>query len=208
MKRQCNYMAIMIWMVWAFTLNAVAHAELIGHWKFDGDLTDSVATNDGTASGDVFTGTDNGILGGAAEFDGSGDAIVIPSPSLPGTTWSLTWWSFSPADSANTGYMVASGNPSGYEAFFFRRFGPQVYAGGVTQDTNVTPRISLGEPGPYPRGQWHHHAVLHDGGTSTASWSSPSIGRRSSTPPTPPCTMPSAGSGSTSTRTRRRGSWW
>jgi len=157
-------------MVWAFTLNSVAHAELIGHWRFDRDLTDSVATNDGTASGDVFTGTDNGILGGAAEFDGSGDFIVIPSPSLPGTTWSLTWWSFSPADSANTGYMVASGDPSGYEAFFFRRFGPEVYAGGVTQDTNVTPRISLGEPGPYPRGQWHHHAVLHDGGTSTASW--------------------------------------
>jgi len=170
MKRQGAYMAIMIWMVWAFTLNSIANAELIGHWKFDGDLTDSVATNDGTASGDVFTGTDNGILGGAAEFDGSGDSIVIPSPTLAGTTWSLTWWSFSPADSTNTGYMVASGNPSGYEAFFFRRFGPQVYAGGVTQDTNVTPRISLGEPGPYPRGQWHHHAVLHDGGTSTASW--------------------------------------
>ena len=53
-----------------------------------------------------------------------------------------------PADSTNTGYMVASGNPSGYEAFFFRRYGPEVYAGGITQDTNVTPRISLGEPGP------------------------------------------------------------
>jgi len=145
-------------------------AELIGHWKFDGDLKDSAANNGGTANGDVFAGTSNGILGGAAEFDASGDFIVIPTPSLSGTTWSLTWWSFTSDDSTNTGYMVASGNPSGYEAFFFRRYGPEVYAGGITQDTNVTPRISLGEPGPYPRGQWHHHTVIHDGTSNTAFW--------------------------------------
>ena len=170
MKRQWLCTVIMVWMIWGLSINSVATAELLGHWRFDGDLKDSVATNDGTASGDVFVGIDNGILGGAAEFDGAGDFIVIPTPSLSGTTWSLTWWSFAPADSTNTGYMVASGDPSGYEAFFFRRFGPEVYAGGVTQDTNVTPRISLGEPGPYARGQWHHHAVLHDGTTSTAFW--------------------------------------
>ncbi len=150
-------------------INSVS-AQLIGHWKFDGDLKDSIVSNDGTANGDVFAGTSNGIMGGAAEFDGSGDFIVIPTPSLPGTTWSLTWWSFAPAGSTNTGYMVASGNPSGYEAFFFRRYGPEVYAGGITQDTNVSPRISLGEPGPYPRGQWHHHAVIHDGSSNTAFW--------------------------------------
>jgi len=145
-------------------------ADLIGHWKFDGDLKDSAANNGGTANGDVFAGTSNGILGGAAEFDGSGDFIVIPTPSFSGTTWSLTWWSFTSDDSTNTGYMVASGNPSGYEAFFFRRYGPEVYAGGITQDTNVTPRISLGEPSPYPRGQWHHHTVIHDGTSNTAFW--------------------------------------
>ncbi|MCP4611264.1 MAG: LamG domain-containing protein [Planctomycetes bacterium] len=156
--------------VLALSLINCASAELIGHWKFDGDMNDSVVNNDGTANGDVFAGTSNGVLGGAAEFDGAGDSIVIPTPSLPGTSWSLTWWSFTPADSTNTGYMVASGNPSGYEAVFFRRYGPEIFAGGVTQDTNVTPRISLGEPGPYPRGQWHHHAVLHDGSSSTAFW--------------------------------------
>jgi hypothetical protein len=147
-----------------------ASAELIGYWKFDGDLKDSVVNNDGVANGDVFAGTSNGILGGAAEFDGAGDFIVIPTPLLSGSTWSLTWWSFAPEGSTNTGYMVASGNPSGYEAFFFRRYGAEIYAGGVTQDTNVTPRISLGEPGPYPRGQWHHHAVIHDGNSNTAFW--------------------------------------
>ena len=150
-------------------INSVS-AELIGYWKFDGDLKDSAANNDGVANGDVFAGTSNGIFGGAAEFDGSGDSVVIPTPLLSGTTWSLTWWSFTPEGSTNTGYMVASGNPSGYEAFFFRRFGPEIYAGGITQDTNVTPRISLGEPGPYPRGQWHHHTVIHDGSSNTAFW--------------------------------------
>jgi hypothetical protein len=168
MKRQ--WVSIAVWIVWTLSLTTIANARLIGHWKFDGDLKDSVGTNDGTANGDVFAGTDNGFLGGAAEFDGSGDSVVIPTPALSGTTWSLTWWSFSPADSTNTGYMVASGDPSGFEAIFFRRYGPDVYAGGVTQDTNVTPRISLGEPSPYPRGIWHHHAVLHDGATSTAYW--------------------------------------
>jgi hypothetical protein len=144
--------------------------ELIGYWKFDGDFKDSIAGNDGVANGDVFTGTDNGILGGAAEFDGSGDSVVIATPLLAGTTWTLSWWSFTPEDSTNTGYMIASGNPSGFESFFFRRYGPEVYAGGITQDTNATPRISLGEPGPYPRGQWHHHAVVHDGSSNTAFW--------------------------------------
>jgi hypothetical protein len=157
-------------MVWVLCLNTAANAEIIGHWKFDGNFNDSVGTNHGTGNGNVFAGTSNGMLGGAAEFDGSGDSIVIPTPSLSGTTWSLTWWSFTPAGSSNTGYMVASGNPSGFEAIFFRRYGTDVYAGGVTQDTNVSPRISLGEPGPYPRGHWHHHAVLHDGETSTAYW--------------------------------------
>ena len=168
MKLQWAYATIL--MIWVLSLGSVANAKIIGQWTFDGDLKDSVASNDGTANGDVFAGTDNGIFGGAVEFDGSGDFVVIPTPSLSGTTWSLTWWSFAPAGSTNTGYMVASGDPSGYEAIFFRRFGPEVYAGGVTQDTSVTPRISLGEPGPYPRGQWHHHAVLHDGDTRTAYW--------------------------------------
>ena len=168
MKRQWVYAAI--WTMWVLSLGSFANAKILGQWTFDGDFKDSVASNDGTANGDVFAGMDNGLFGGAAEFDGSGDFIAIPTPSLSGTTWSLTWWSLAPEGSTNTGYMVASGDPSGYEAFFFRRFGPEVYAGGVTQDTNVTPRISLGEPGPYPRGQWHHHAVLHDGSSSTAYW--------------------------------------
>jgi len=161
---------ILFLMIWALTLSTAASARIIGQWKFDGDLRDAVGSNHGTAHGDAFVGSENGNFGGAAEFDGSGDHIVIPTPSLSGTTWSLTWWSFAPAGSSNTGYMVASGDPSGFETIFFRRFGPEVYAGGVTQDTNVTPRISLGEPGPYARDQWHHHAVLHDGGTSTAYW--------------------------------------
>jgi len=163
-------LTFLVYFVLVLSLINNASAELIGHWKFDGDLKDSIVNNDGAANGDVFAGTGNGILGGAAEFDGAGDFIVLPIPSLPGTTWTLTWWSFTPADSTNTGYMVASGNPSGYEAVFFRRYGPEIYAGGVTQDTNVTPRISLGEPGPYPRGQWHHHAVIHDGSSNTAFW--------------------------------------
>lgn len=168
MKRQWAF--ILFFMIWVLTLRTTVNARIIGQWKFDGDLKDSVGSNDGTAHGDAFVGSNNGNFGGAAEFDGSGDHIVIPTPSLSGTTWSLTWWSFAPAGSANTGYMVASGDPSGYEAIFFRRYGADVYAGGVTQDTNVTPRISLGEPGPYERDQWHHHAVLHDGDTSTAYW--------------------------------------
>ncbi|MBN2315341.1 MAG: LamG domain-containing protein [Sedimentisphaerales bacterium] len=165
-----QWVIISFLLIWALTLSTTVNARIIGQWTFDGDLKDSVGSNDGTAHGDAFVGTDNGNFGGAAEFDGAGDFIVIPTPSLSGTTWSLTWWSFAPAGSSNTGYMVASGDPSGFEAFFFRRYGPEAYAGGITQDTNVTPRISLGEPSPYPQGQWHHHAVLHDGSTSTAYW--------------------------------------
>lgn len=146
-------------------------AELIGHWKFDGNLNDSVGTNHGTPNGNASANAD-GVLAGAAEFDGVGDSIIIPTPALSGTSWSILWWSYSPAGSSNTGYMVSSGDPSGFEVMFFRRFNAAMesFSGGITQDTNVFPQITLGEPQPYPRGQWHHHAILHDGSTNAAFW--------------------------------------
>ena len=61
------------------TANRVALADLVGHWKFDGDLTDSIGGSDGSALGDAAAGTSNGIVGGAVTFDGdiNGQTVLI-----------------------------------------------------------------------------------------------------------------------------------
>ena len=45
---------------------------LVSHWKLDGDANDSAGSNDGTIYGATPT---VGQIGGALEFDGSGDYV-------------------------------------------------------------------------------------------------------------------------------------
>ena len=63
MKLRWVYATIL--MIGMLALGSIANARIIGQWTFDGDFKDSVASNDGTANGDVFAGTDNGLFGGA-----------------------------------------------------------------------------------------------------------------------------------------------
>ena len=76
-----------------------ANAALVGHWKFDGNLTDSVGSFDANAVGNTFAGTTNGQIGGAIALDGSGDAATISSSVINGTEFSISFWEFSPGSS-------------------------------------------------------------------------------------------------------------
>ena len=79
-------------------------ADLVGHWRFDGNLTDSAGADDGTALGDAVVGTNNGRIGGAVAFDGDTDAVTISPDVISGAVFSIAFWEFSAADS-NTGYL-------------------------------------------------------------------------------------------------------
>ena len=71
-----------------------ANAGLVGHWKFDGNLNDStVNLNNGAALGDAFASTVGGKIGGAANLDGTGDAVKIAGiHSLIPTPLSISFW--------------------------------------------------------------------------------------------------------------------
>ncbi len=147
-------------------LAGTADAALIGHWKFDGNLTDSVGSLDATAVGDAAAGTTNGNIGGAISFDGVDDAAFIASSVISGAEFSISFWEFSPADATvASGYMLAAGSGGvGYDEIYLRRFGSDSYAGAVSADFP-----GLGEA-VVSRGVWHHSLVTHTasgGGTTT-----------------------------------------
>ncbi|MFC1805904.1 LamG-like jellyroll fold domain-containing protein, partial [Planctomycetota bacterium] len=148
-------------------LDELRAVNLTGRWTFDGNFNDSVGSNHGVATGATVTAS--GKVGSAASFDGNNDRVVIPQAAIPEAGFSMAFWDFSPDASNNQGYMVGAGPGSGFDDLFMRRFGNPAtrYAGGITQDG--TPGQTLGEPGPYDRGEWHHHVLTHDASGRSAS---------------------------------------
>ena len=136
-------------------VTSVHAAVLVGHWNFDGDLTDAVGSNDGTAVGNAYATTTGGKIGGAASFDGVDDAITISSAMLSNSpVWSISFWSYQNSGSGNTGYILGSG-PSTDLSLFVRRQSSDVYNYGSTTSGNNTTGFA--------RGAWHHHVFTFDG---------------------------------------------
>ncbi|MEA1952689.1 MAG: LamG domain-containing protein [Planctomycetota bacterium] len=137
---------------------------LVGHWKFDGDFSDSVGSNDATKSAgnnEAFAGTSNGKIGGAVDFDGDQDGLTLPNAKtqlIADNTYSLAFWEWS-RGAGNTGYFICSGPSAGYEGFFFRRDGanPGNYNGQHGNDgagTVIANSVS--------RENWHHVVLTVD----------------------------------------------
>lgn len=69
-------------------LSGSAQAELIGHYTFDTDASDSSGKgNDGTAEGDATLA--DGLVGGAMQFSGAGH-VVVPIDSNPTVVEDMT----------------------------------------------------------------------------------------------------------------------
>ncbi|NQT02354.1 MAG: hypothetical protein HQ580_10040, partial [Planctomycetes bacterium] len=67
-----------------------ASAELVGHWKLDGNLDDSAGSANGTFTG----GTPSygaGMINQGLVFDGADDYLELPSPTNP-TTYTIAAW--------------------------------------------------------------------------------------------------------------------
>jgi hypothetical protein len=66
-----------------------AYAELVGHWRFDGNLDDSVGGADGTFSGGSPTYV-KGRIGQGIEFDGVSQFVHLPSENP--SAYTITLW--------------------------------------------------------------------------------------------------------------------
>ncbi len=152
-------------MTFALAEPGPAHASLVGHWTFDGDFNDSIggrhAIKPSTGgSNDVYAGTDNGTIGGAAYFDGIKDALQIDQDVLPAGSneFTIAYWEFSPATSSTpSGYFLSS---AGIGVFLRRATTAGNYDGRITG-------VSFGES-TVGRGEWHFNAVTFASGE--ANW--------------------------------------
>lgn len=131
--------------------SALAPAQtLTGHWAFDGDLFDQVGSNHATIpSGDSTVGTDNGKIGGAVTFDGTGDIAQLPSAILANGPFTLSFWEYTEAVGGGRYFMC---NNSVSE-FFLQRT-DSAYNGKLRRNTVLGPSPALQT--------WHHNMISYD----------------------------------------------
>lgn len=144
--------------------------ELLGHWPLDGDCTDiSGYDNHGIARGAAF-GFDQGIIGGAANFDNLG-LYEIPNPAH-----------FDQANGMITVYCwIKTGGTGDWEPFV-AKFGEndgtkdvgwQIRKHSVSAVFTFTTRGTTGDDDPQPSAptifdnQWHQVVGTYDGVTRT-----------------------------------------
>ena len=130
---------------------------LVAHWSFDGDLTDSVGSLDGTARGSVgFEGSQAGF-GQAISLDGSAFVEIENSAAaleFPGANISISGWFTVGAFDKNWQALIAKGEGTNYRVA--RRSGENsiAYAGGIGEGANDAPDVN--------DGGWHHFVAVSD----------------------------------------------
>jgi len=141
---------------------------LIGHWPFDGDLTDIEGGNDAVKLGTGQVRYDDGIVGTeAVEFRVDSNPLNVPTDAHVGRAWTLAWWDNSnpTSDGGDWETMIGCGEgPTGWEIFEFGRQNGTWYAFGF----NIGGDYIWSDE--YPRGEWNHHVVSYDPLTLVADW--------------------------------------
>lgn len=147
-------------------LLSTARAELVGHWAFDGNYVDSSGGHHhGAPGGNVTVGTDNGVRGGAASFDGRRDSVTVPI-AVSGSDWTVAVW----ARALNDGMFITSGRPEGWESLFIRRWAGTTLHAAINWPEWRRSGTGWGHYGhmdvaPIDAGAWHHVAITCRGAT-------------------------------------------
>jgi len=104
----------------------------VSRYEFEGDVTDSWGTNDGTDN--TSAGFVDGVFGQAKDFDGSDDYVDLPDLGLSTTSdFSISFWS-NPTDFSSVMYPI--GLYDGSDDIFF-----------VEYQTDGTLQVRLGHTG-------------------------------------------------------------
>ncbi len=169
--------------------------QLLGHWPFDGDYTDKVAGNNGSAVGGPLTFVPgivpaNGGPGQAVEFTGKGtQAVSIPTSMVSGTdSWTFSFWEYTNSAIA-AGYMMGCGGGSGAENIYvWRREGTDWPNGNTDYYGNLNVNVA-GSIGPlqdrFPRFQWHQITWTYDSASTIYTWYVDGLFRASAVVPKP-----------------------
>ena len=129
---------------------------LVAYWGFDGDLSDSVGSYDGTAQGPVGFVDGQAGFGQAISLDGSGFVEILDSSELDfaGGSMSISGWFTVGAFDKSWQALIAKGEQSAYRVA--RRGGGAAvaYAGGVGEGADDAPAVD--------DGGWHHFVAISD----------------------------------------------
>ena len=97
MRRKLIYL---ISFVLVLSIAGNTSAELIGHWKVDGNLDDSAGSENGTFTGGT-PGYGAGMVNQALMFDGIDDYLELPSPTSPTIYTIASWVKLASTDAAS-----------------------------------------------------------------------------------------------------------
>jgi len=143
---------------------------IVSWWNLDNDATDSVGSNDGTASGAYQTSSNCQYGDGCYYFDGINDYIDVGTFSVPGSAITISaWYNYEGTifgldprilskaigtDTANHAFMIGLDDSTSTTASYRFRF----TAGGTV--------ISHNEGSATPNSGWHHLVGVYDGSNS------------------------------------------
>ena len=138
--------------------------KLIGHWPFDGNLTDIAAGNNAVNTGEVAVVYDAGIVGDNA-YDSEASAALAIDNTLDTSSWTFSWWeNAAEIPGGQWESMLAAGPSSGYENFEFNRYNTIGYAHGVNGSYVYYPAAGLA------RQQWVFQTVTYDQYANLVVW--------------------------------------
>jgi hypothetical protein len=152
----------------------VTEANLIGHWTFDehSGMTafDSAGGNNGQINGAQRV---DGVFGGALDFDGFNDSVVLPDNSpvwLPEYDFTCSAWVSFDGPVSVSGQEVlldlnwtASSDPANDNGYILLRKDNGQTFFGLTTITNVDEKLYSNPV--YTDGEWYHLAILREGAT-------------------------------------------
>jgi hypothetical protein len=153
------------------SLAGTGSADLVAHWDFEGDFTDTFGGNVATPQGNTAIVVDPD-RGNVAEFDGNGDYLQTPnSPTLniTGEKITLAAWVYFDDVSGDPEIVIAKPFQDGQHTSPYFSYGLHILSNG-------TPRFWLslsggaqnapGSPN-FESGQWYHMAGVYDGSAMT-----------------------------------------
>ena len=129
---------------------------LVAYWGFDGDLSDSVGSLDGTAQGSVGFDAGQAGFGQAISLDGTSFVEITDSSGLefPGGSMSISGWFTVGAFDKNWQALISKGEGTNYRVARRSGEGSIAYAGGVGEGANDAPDVD--------DGNWHHFVAVSD----------------------------------------------
>lgn len=134
---------------------------IVSWWRAEGDATDAIGANDGTAMGAAYA---PGRVGLAFRLDGSGDYVEVPDdPSLDLVTGRSAEAWILPAVGTSGGVVVKAENRAGHPPinwFLTYYGGPGVSTFVINGSPN---RAVSSTPGAVPGETWSHVAATSDG---------------------------------------------